>query len=105
MSLSLVFKVLGFCNVVARFIFLSPSQGNDVRAAAAFGVYENDDLALKATKCDHPLLAVALANVLAGYSEPVPDGFAAHEVQAVGSNIGEALPFVPRHHLYIVVTI
>lgn len=104
-SLDFALKLLGFCNVVARFISFCPSQGNNVGPSGTFRVNQHDNLAVEASKRDQPLLRIAFTNVFASNCEVVPDDLTACEIQPVNSNVPEALPFVPGNHELIVVTI
>ena len=103
-SLTFVLKLLGFCNVVTRFILFGLAQRDDVRPAATFGVNQNYDLAVETPEGNQTLLVVTLANILTGNREVVPNGLAADEVQAMSFDIGVALSLVPRNHRHIVVT-
>ena len=105
LSLTLALKFFGFCNVVARFILFRLAQGDDVGTLATLGVDQDDDLLVQPPECHETLFVVAIANVFARYGEVVPNRLAANEIKAMNLDVSETLPFVPRGHMQIVVTI
>ena len=87
LSLALALKLLGFCNVVARFILFCLAQGDDVGTLAALGVDQHDDLVVQPPEGYKALFVVALANVFARYGEVVPDRLATNEIEAMNLDV------------------
>ena len=85
MSRSTIFPEVVFRDfkVIARFIFFSLSQLDDVHVIVSITMHKDDDLSLEYSESHQSRFAVRFADILAGYGEVVPDGFSADKVEAM----------------------
>ena len=97
-SATLAARRCGDFKVVARFMLLSPSQGDDVWVAVPFAEDQDYDFRIEQSKGDQPDFAVILANIFARDRGIVPDRVGIPEVQAVHAQIAETLRRVPGGH-------